>query len=196
MTDLPLTRKVDNHPIKVLGVCGGIGSGKSAACKLLVSQLNALAHIDTDSIAHAIYEPTSPVVEQVRRAFGDEIMAPDGRIDRKKLGSIVFADRDAMRTLEAMVWPQVQSEIEKRIERIRFEWLTLSSNDASLSSKQPIIVVEAAVLLDAGWQHTFLDAVWVITVPQEVALQRMMENRGLSREEAMKRVEAQQSPGR
>jgi polynucleotide 5'-kinase involved in rRNA processing len=48
MTDLPLTRKADNHPVKVLGICGGIGSGKSAACKLLVSQLNALVHIGTE----------------------------------------------------------------------------------------------------------------------------------------------------
>jgi dephospho-CoA kinase len=120
-------------------------------------------------------------------------MAPDGLIDRKKLGSIVFADRDAMRTLEALIWPQVQSEIEKRIQRIRSEWLTSSSNDASLSFKEPVVVVEAAVLLDAGWQHTFLDAVWVITVSQEVALHRMMETRGLSREEALKRIEAQQS---
>lgn len=112
----------------------------------------------------------------------------------------MFADRNAMRKLESIVWPHVQTEIEKRIQSLRSEYLAAmnrntdgdDSSSSLLSTKEPVIVVEAAVLLDAGWQHAFLDAVWVITVPYEVALQRMMQTRGLSRDEAMKRMDAQQ----
>lgn len=127
-------------------------------------------------------------------------MTQDGILDRKKLGSIVFADRDAMQQLEAIVWPHVHQEIEKRIQTIRSEWLasmTATTNDEPHSTndspKEPIIVVEAAVLLDAGWQHAFLDAVWVVTVPHDVAVQRITQTRGLSQEEALKRIVAQQS---
>lgn len=148
-----------------------------------------------------MYEPGSQVVEELVKAFGDEILIYNQQqaIDRKKLGSIVFADRNAMKTLEAIVWPHVQKEIEQRIQKLRSEWLTQSRSSSSNSSssshptKRPVVVVEAAVLLDAGWQHAFLDAVWVVTVHPEVAIQRITETRGLSREEAVKRIEAQNS---
>jgi hypothetical protein len=99
---------------KVLGVCGGIGSGKSSACKLLVSELGCLAHLDADSIAHTVYRPGSQAVRDIVEEFGRDILLLPPRqardhtknddtekenkdeIDRKKLGAIVFADRSAM----------------------------------------------------------------------------------------------------
>jgi dephospho-CoA kinase len=83
----------------------------------------------------------------------------NGEIDRKKLGSIVFADYKAMQKLERIVWPHVQTKIEAQIEKAKSEW-----NEEG--GKTPIIVVEAAVLLDAGWQD-FLDGVWVISASRQ-----------------------------
>lgn len=171
--------------VKVLGVGGGIGSGKSAACKLLVSELECWAHIDSDSIAHTVYEPNSKALSEVVAEFGPEVLLDNGEIDRKTLGSLVFADITAMQRLERIVWPHVQVKIEAQIEQARSEW-----NEKS--RKAPIIVVEAAVLLDAGWQE-FLDGVWVVSVSHHAAIGRLRENRGLSTEEAEKRIAAQQA---
>jgi dephospho-CoA kinase len=118
--------------------------------------------------------------------FGEDILMNGKEIDRKKLGAIVFSDPSKMRKLEQIVWPHVQQEIQSRIEQCRKEWEGKSKED-----KVPIVVVEAAVLLDAGWHNSFLDAVWVVTVPHHVAVQRITETRGLSVEEAEKRIEAQ-----
>jgi dephospho-CoA kinase len=170
--------------VKVLGVCGGIGSGKSAACKLLISDLDCLTHIDSDSIAHSVYEPNSDAIKDVVSEFGTELLN-DGEIDRKKLGSIVFAHSAAMQRLERVVWPHVQSKIKAQIQKAKSEW-------KEEDGRNPIIVVEAAVLLDAGWQD-FLDGVWVVSTSPQIALDRIQENRGLSAQEAEKRIVAQQS---
>lgn len=133
-------------------------------------------------------------MEDVVNEFGDKILDSNAVIDRQKLGSIVFADINAMKKLEAIVWPHVQKEIEQRIQKIRSDWLANQlSSQQETDSIEPVVVVEAAVLLDAGWQNAFLDAVWVITVPNDVAMQRIMKTRGLSQEEAMKRIQAQNS---
>jgi dephospho-CoA kinase len=144
---------------------------------------------DADSIAHTVYEPGSQAVEDIVKALGSEILRSNGEIDRKKLGSIVFSDRDAMQTLERIVWPHVRRKIEDQIQVIRSEW---DDDDGDDGMSCPIVVVEAAVLLDAGW-HDILDGVWVVTAPHRVALRRLVESRGLSREEAENRIAAQTS---
>jgi dephospho-CoA kinase len=219
-------------PFRVLGVCGGIGSGKSTACKLLVSPDQytgddgtesgadspippCLAHIDADSIAHSVYAPGSQAVRDIVAEFGPGILLDGGsdgasmQIDRKKLGAVVFADRPAMAKLEAIAWPHVKKLITDRIEDLRQEWNSSATTvmmdqvtgAASATSQQqqqprqqsrPIVVLEAAVLLDAGWDD-LLDGVWVVTTPKSTALERLMQTRGLSQEEAQKRIDAQQS---
>ena len=89
-----------------------------------------------------------------------------------------------MQRLERIVWPHVQSKIQAQIKKAKCEW---NEKDG----KSPIVVVEAAVLLDAGWQD-FLDGVWVLSVSHQVALDRLQENRGLSADESEKRIVAQQ----
>lgn len=212
--------EVCSPQLKILGVCGGIGSGKSTACKLLVSELHCAAHIgtyvrvthslthsfgtttitrstgnltlsfwiypyqDADSIAHTVYRPGSQAVKDVAEAFGsDNVIDSNGEIDRKKLGSIVFSDLEDMKKLERIVWPHVKQDILDQIQRIKDEWK---------GDGLPIVVVEAAVLLDADWQG-MMSGVLVVTASPSVALDRLVENRGLSREEAEKRVAAQLS---
>ena len=176
----------EKRNVKVLGVCGGIGSGKSAACKILVSQLNCLAHIDSDSIAHTVYEPNGAAFNEIVDEFGSDLLSGSGEIDRKKLGSIVFADIDSMKKLERIVWPHVKTKIMQQIEAVKLEFTT-EEND-----KVPVIVVEAAVLLDAEW-NDFLDGIWVITLSQPNAIRRLQDNRNLSEEESKKRIQAQLS---
>ena len=190
-----------NEKFKVLGLCGGIGSGKSSASKLLVSSCNCLKHIDADSVAHSIYTPGSQAILDVVDTFGKDILLrqDDGEeddiapmeIDRKKLGEIVFAERSAMAKLEAIVWPHVKTLITDEIDIQRRKWAT-EAKECIASNKRPIVVLEAAVLLDAGW-HSLLDGVWVVTAPRDVALARLIETRGLTIEEASKRIDAQES---
>lgn len=213
--------------VRVLGVCGGIGSGKSTACKLLVSSCNCLVHIDADSVAHSVYAPGSQAVKDVVANFGrSEIAVKDDtntdddnntdndtnddnnrplEIDRKKLGAIVFADKSKMAELEAIVWPHVKVALQQKIDQSKEEWNENKNGDTTTSAtsttttttttsntRRPIVVLEAAVLLDAGWEN-MVDGIWAVTVPRKDALQRLIETRGLTPEEATKRIGAQKS---
>ncbi|CAB9525906.1 Dephospho-CoA kinase [Seminavis robusta] len=185
--------------VRILGVCGGIGSGKSKACELLVSELGCVAHIEADSIAHKVYQPGSQTIKDVVERFGTDILQtgkPKGEeeIDRKKLGAIVFSDPDAMATLERIVWPHVRTKILARIEEIKQEQQNESKgNNNDDNHQQPAtIVLESAVLLDAEWED-LLDGIWLVRVPHTVAIQRLVQYRNFSEEDAQKRIEAQQT---
>lgn len=142
--------------------------------------------LDADAIGHNVYRPGSMAVQDVAQEFGQDILTDAGEVDRPKLGSIVFGQRDAMKKLESIVWPHVQKDVEDQITLLRSEWEASSD-----TNKHPVVVVEAAVLLDAGWQDTFLDAVWVVTTPEEQALDRIVETRNTPREQAQQRINAQ-----
>jgi dephospho-CoA kinase len=202
----------NDNDFRILGVCGGIGSGKSTASKLLVSECFCWDHVDADSIAHSVYAPGSQAIQDVVSEFGSTILigknnntAEDEKtssnrcggtssssmeIDRKKLGAIVFADPAAMTKLEHIVWPHVKTLILNKINTLRQEWH--QEKRTLQHCRRPIVVLEAAVLLDAGWDD-LLDGLWVVTAPREVALQRLMSTRGLTLQEGEKRLNAQQS---
>jgi len=195
----PTSDSQTDNSVRVLGVCGGIGAGKSTACKLLVSSCRCLDHIDADSVAHSVYAPGSQAVKDVVADFGPGILVdPEGKdggpeeIDRKKLGAIVFAERSAMAKLEAIVWPHVKVALRDKIENAKKEWADASRSGTGTDERRPVVVLEAAVLLDAGWEDV-VDGVWAVTVPREVALKRLMETRGLASEDATKRIDAQKS---
>ena len=187
---------------RVLGVCGGIGSGKSTACKLLVSDASCLKHIDADSVAHSVYSPGSQLVQDVANVFGKTILLqsnnvgeqesdPPMEIDRKKLGKIVFSERSAMAKLEEIVWPRIRSLLIDEIGTLRQKW-EAESKELMSKNTRPIVILEAAVLIDAGWDD-LVDGIWVISAPRETALSRLIETRGLTEEEAGKRIDAQES---
>mmetsp|Transcript_3056 Transcript_3056/g.6364 ORF Transcript_3056/g.6364 Transcript_3056/m.6364 type:complete len:269 (-) Transcript_3056:2457-3263(-) len=187
-TRLQMSSSDTSNKLKVLGVCGGIGSGKSTACKLLVDHCKCLAHIDADKVAHAVYAPGSNSVKDVVAEFGDQIILASSEImeiDRKKLGAIVFSERSQMAKLEQIVWPHVRTMLVEKIDELKEEF-------NQTDDKQPVIVLEAAILLDAGWED-LLDGVWAVTAPSEKALDRLVETRGLTPEEAQKRIDAQAS---
>lgn len=161
-----------------VGLTGGIGAGKSSVATLL-AELGARV-IDADRIGHEVYRPGTEGHARVAETFGPGVVAADGTIDRRALGAIVFADRAALARLNAAVHPLIGAEIQRRIAAAR------ADGDASP------IVVEAAILLEAGWQPLF-DRVWVVSTSPENALARVMASRGLTREEVERRLAAQMS---
>jgi len=173
--------------MKILGICGGIGSGKSTACQLMVDKLGCVARIDADKLAHCVYEPGSRSLQDIVAEFGSDILQSNNsaEIDRQKLGAIVFSDPKAMSKLERIVWPHVRTKIEERIDEITAEY------ESSTPSENEIIIVEAALLLETDW-HDMLDGLWVVQASPSVAVERLMENRGLTEEDAMVRIRAQQ----
>jgi len=156
----------------IIGLTGNIATGKSVVSGMLEC-LGAKA-IDADALAHEVMEKGTPVWQAVVQEFDQGILCRDGSINRKKLGDIVFADEAALRRLEAIVHPAVIVRTEQLIE----------------SSQEPVVVVEAIKLIEAGMDRTY-DALWVVTCRQEQQLARLVKQRGLTEEEARQRIEAQ-----
>jgi dephospho-CoA kinase len=164
--------------VKIIGLTGGIGSGKSTAAAML-SELGALV-IDADRVGHEVYLPGTPGWNQVVAAFGRDIVAADGSIDRKRLGTIVFADRARLAQLNGIVHPLIADAVRQRI-----------AEHARRAPRTPI-VVEAAVLIEANWQ-TLVDEVWLVVAGGEAVVGRLGAQRGLSREAVEARVASQLS---
>ncbi|KAL7474723.1 hypothetical protein ACHAW6_000682 [Cyclotella cf. meneghiniana] len=190
----------DKHDeIKILGVCGGIGSGKSTACKLMVDSLGCVDRIDADALAHQVYEPGSQSWKDIVSEFGEGILSQanndtDALIDRTKLGSIVFGDNMAMSRLEKIVWPHLRAKIEHQIKEIKQKHQLTGKHDGGSFfnvNSNKIIIVEAALLLETGWDDLF-DGIWFIQSSPSVAMRRLKEQRGLTEEEALARICAQQ----
>jgi dephospho-CoA kinase len=156
----------------VIGLTGNIATGKSVVSGML-ERLGAKA-IDADALVHELMEKGTPVWQAVVQEFSEDILDPDGSINRKKLGGIVFADEAALRRLEAIVHPAVIARTEELID----------------GSQDPVVVVEAIKLIEAA-MHRTCDALWVTTCRQEQQLARLVKQRGLTDEEARQRIEAQ-----
>jgi dephospho-CoA kinase len=167
-----------SKPPPVIGLTGGIGSGKSTVAALLAERG---AHvIDADRVGHDVYRPGSEGFRRVVEAFGTGIVAPDGSIDRRALGARVFADPAALARLNSIVHPLIAAEITARLAAAR------------ASAGAAPVVVEAAVLLEAGWR-ALVDRLWVVSVSRETAIQRVSATRGLARTEVERRIDAQLS---
>jgi dephospho-CoA kinase len=159
----------------VIGLTGGIGTGKSEV-SLLLKELGAKI-INADHIGHEAYMPHTQVWREVVSAFGEGVLKPNGEIDRKKLGDIVFHDPSARARLNAIMHPRMYRMLEERIEELRRRGVE-------------VVVVEAALLIEGGW-YPLVDEVWVTYAPEEVVLQRLRERSGLSEEEAKSRIRSQ-----
>jgi dephospho-CoA kinase len=161
----------------VIGLTGGIASGKSVVREMLEARG---AHvIDADLLGHEAYAPGSACYRDVIAAFGDDVVAPDGQIDRKALGAKVFGDASGgqRKRLEGIVWPWMRGQMERRLSGLRTDGV-------------PVVVLEAAVLIEAAWDD-LVDEVWVVAVPPAMARQRIIERNGLTAEQADARIAAQ-----
>ena len=164
--------------LTVIGLTGGIASGKSTLSTF--ARRHGAYVIDADLLGHEAYEPGTECFRAVVSEFGQDIVAADGSIDRHVLGSKVFAEGSSLQRLTDIVWPAIKK---------------LASTDIdAVTQKNPyrIVVLEAAVLLEAGWQ-AFVDEVWVVVVDPDIAITRTMLRDGLDREAIEKRIGAQLS---
>ncbi|MBT98561.1 MAG: dephospho-CoA kinase [Dehalococcoidia bacterium] len=159
----------------VIGLTGGIGTGKSEATR----QLEALGAsiISADQVGHEAYTPNTEAWEQVVAAFGDDILQDDQEIDRRKLGAVVFSDPSQLEKLNQIMHPRMAWMVSDKIEVFRGQGVN-------------VVVVEAALLFEAGWD-SLVEEVWVTDSPEESIIGRLKERNGLSEEEAKKRINSQ-----
>ena len=162
---------------KVIGLTGGIASGKSTIAEYL--QNLGIPVVNADRLGHLAYEKDSPGYVKVVECFGTQILQPDGSIDRRILGKRVFGNTRELKKLTDIVWPIIKSLAQESIDEIECD-----SNE--------LVFLEAAVLIEAGWQD-LVDEIWVSIVERETAIERTCNRDGLSREEAESRMAAQLS---
>jgi dephospho-CoA kinase len=158
-----------------VGLTGGVASGKSTVAALL-EELDAVI-IDADELAREVVEPGSPGLAAVTDAFGPDVLADDGSLDRPALGAVVFADEVARRRLEKILHPLI---------RARAAEIEASAPPGTL------VVHDIPLLVETGQGDAF-DAVLVVDVPVETQVERMVTQRGWTREDAEARVAAQAS---
>jgi phosphopantetheine adenylyltransferase/dephospho-CoA kinase len=159
----------------VIGLTGGIGTGKSEVARIL-AELGAEV-IHADQVGHEAYRPDSETWREVVSAFGSGILQPSGEIDRRKLGAIVFSDPSQLDKLNNIMHPRMARMVSEMIERLRCDGVS-------------VVVVEAAVLLEAGWD-SLVDEVWVTDSPAAVVVRRVQARNGLCEGEIRKRIESQ-----
>lgn len=158
-----------------LGLTGGIASGKSTVSKML-RQLGA-SIIDADLVARQIVSPGQRGLVAIQAAFGADLVNNHGELDRKKLASIVFGHPDKLEMLNRITHPLIKEEIEKRL-------IGLGQLEC------PVAVVDAALLIEAGWQN-MVDEVWLVSVDEQTQVERLMQRDGLTLEEARCRIRSQ-----
>lgn len=151
---------------RVIGVTGGIGCGKSAVMDILKEEYRA-AVIFTDFVAHELMEPGGVNYRGVVETFGEQILGPDKKVDRKKLGDIVFGNQEKLALLNAATHPNVVAEVKKRLEEYRKD------------PKVGMVCLESALLLDTPLEG-LCDAVWYIRADKDVRIKRLMKSRGYS----------------
>ncbi|MFF5257635.1 dephospho-CoA kinase [Actinomadura viridis] len=156
-----------------VGLTGGIGSGKSEVSARL--RAHGAVIIDADRIAREVVEPGTPGLAAVVAEFGEEVLLPGGGLDREKVGSIVFADRDRLAALNAIVHPLVGERMQELM-------------DAAPAGA--IVVYDVPLLAENGLAGMY-DVVVVVDVPVEVQLDRLTSRRGMTEEDARARIAAQ-----
>lgn len=164
--------------MKTIGLTGGIASGKSVVSQCM-SELGAYV-IYADKVGHEVYNPGTSAFHLIVDYFGSDIVSVDGTIDRRKLGGIVFNDKEALDALNRITHPRMYDKIKADIGEIKKK------------GASPAIVLEAAILIEANW-FSLVDEVWVVITTVDNAIERIMTRNGLSENEARARIASQLS---
>ena len=159
----------------VIGLTGGIGTGKSEVAQLLRA-LGARI-VDADLVGHEAYKPNTESWREVVKAFGEDVLQPNGEIDRRKLSAIVFSDSQQLARLNGIMHPRMARMVAEELDRLRGQSVSVA-------------VVEAALLFEAGWD-ALVDEVWVTDSPVESVIERLQARNGFSAQEVLKRVDSQ-----
>ena len=159
----------------LIGLTGNIACGKSTVLARLAE--HGAETIDADRVVHELQAPGGPVWAAIREAFGEGVLTPDGAIDRRALGAIVFGDPAALARLEGLTHPAVRARIVERVA-------------AAAGRGAPVVVIDAIKLLEGGLADR-CDEVWVVTCAPERQLARLMARNGFGEAEARARIAAQ-----
>ncbi|MDA0987705.1 MAG: dephospho-CoA kinase [Chloroflexi bacterium] len=163
----------------VIGLAGGIGTGKSAVSRIL-EELGAVV-LDADKFGHEVYLPNTDGLREVVAAFGEDVLLPSGEVDRRALGGKVFGNPEAMGKLNSIAWPRIRQKLMDGIEEQR-------------SAGTQVVVLDAAVLIEAGWTDA-ADEVWVVTAPETDVVQRIQARNNITEEQVRARMSSQMSTG-
>ena len=161
---------------RIIGITGNIACGKTVVGHMVL-ELGAERYIDADAIVHKLYQSGQPIAVKVAEAFGPAVIAPDGSIDRKALGAVVFQDAEAMRRLEAIVHPAVSQAL---------------ADELAAVSPSSIVIIDAVKLLEGG-AGALCQSKWMVVCSEEQELARLLARNQLSEEEALARISAQPS---
>jgi dephospho-CoA kinase len=159
----------------VIGLTGSLGTGKTEVSQIL-AKLGA-AVINADELGHELFGPGNHTYQEVVDTFGKSILKRNGEIDRKKLGRTVFADPAALKKLNRIMHPRIRKLVRQRIEEYR-------------QSGAKVLVLEAALLIEAGWKP-LLNQLWVTTAPETTIAERLKRSRGLSEDQVLARLKTQ-----
>ena len=162
---------------KIIGLTGGIGSGKSTVSQYL-AELGAVI-IDADKVGHEAFKPDTEAWHKVVATFGREILTPGGEIDRKKLGGIVFSQPEALSKLNQIMHPKMRDMMKAQIEGYQQQGVD-------------VVVLEAAVLIEGNWTP-LVDEVWVTVASEAAVLERLKKQRGLAEKQTLARIRSQLS---
>jgi dephospho-CoA kinase len=157
----------------VVGLTGGIGSGKSTVAALLAG--HGAVILDADAMTHEVQAPGGPAYQPIVDRFGPEILLPDGTLDRPALAKIVFADRAALADLNAIVHPEVGKLMAARL--------------AAEQDSDRVVVLDVPLLVESGRLQTAGNI--VVDCPEEIAVRRLVELRGMDEEDVRRRIAAQ-----
>jgi len=161
----------------VIGLTGSIASGKSTVSQMF-SRFN-IPVVDADQLSRKVVEPGEPAYNKIVEAFGFQILQDDRKIDRKRLGKIIFSDEEKRQQLNSIVHPQVRQEM-------------LEAREAYKAEDYPAVVLDIPLLFESRLT-SYVDRVMVVYVDEETQLKRLMERDQSEREEAEERIQAQLS---
>ena len=163
--------------MKTVGLIGGIGSGKSTVSQFL-AEMGAVI-LDADKVGHEALNSDTDIRREVVAAFGKQVLAPNGDIDRRKLGEIVFKNFDSLSRLNQIMHPRMFEIVKAQLEDYQQQGVD-------------VVILEAPILLEAGWT-SLVDEVWVTVVSEDTVLRRLEKRTGLSEEEVLARIHSQLS---
>lgn len=164
----------------LVGLTGGIGSGKSTVARLLAER--GAVVVDADQVAREVVEPGEPALAEIRERFGRDVVDPEGRLDRAALAAIVFGDEDARRDLEGITHPRIGDRIAARIAQ--------AQADEDADGRTRVVVVDHPLLVESGAAQGY-ETVIVVETAAEERVRRLVEHRGMAEEDARARIAAQ-----
>lgn len=180
------SKVLSKEDIKVIGVTGGTGSGKSTVAQILGDYGGVI--VDADEISKELMQPGGSAYDAVVAAFGTEILQPEGEIDREALGKRVFGNPQALAKLSALTHGLVGIEMTQRVDAIKTDLIKTPLSKGELR----FVVLDVPVPVEEGF-FDIANTVWAVVANNDIRIERIMERTGMSEEEAERRVNAQMS---